>query len=366
MGLSSYYLTFSVCTNCKKSAVLNMSASFGLKRGLKKLSPISKFTLVLVIQTYTMLKISLAILLSVSSISILSAQPSSSKIFAAAKNSDIKELRTFLDQGTDPNSFDEDGDHLLMYAALYSSIDCMQLLIDKGSNVNAKNGLDETALMWAVHDLAKMKLLIQHGADVNAKAKSGNTPLLIASVGNGKYEAVKLLLDHGANVSAVNTRKENALIRAALFGDTATISLLLNKKIDINALSADSTTALLNAALNVNSPVVIQLLERGADPDKICTFGLTALSVSVTYNDFSSVKAILKKAKKINIQGGGGFTPLLWAVYNEHDNIEIINALLEKGADVNVKANDGSTPLSWAMKKGNTETVALLKKAGAK
>ena len=313
-----------------------------------------------------MLKISLAIFLAVSSVSLLSAQPASPKTFAAAKNSHIKELKALLDQGADPNSFDEDGDHLLMYAALYSSFDALQLLIDKGSNVNAKNGLDETALMWAVHDLAKMKLLIQHGADVNAKAKSGNTPLLIACVGNGKYEAVKLLLDNGANVSAVNNRKENALMRAALFGDTATISMLLNKKIDINALSADSTTALLNAALNVNSPVVIQLLQKGADADKVCAFGLTALSVSVIFNDLSSVKAILKKAKKINIQGGGGFTPLLWAVYNEYDNIEIINALLEKGADVNMKASDGSTPLTWALKKGNTETAALLKKAGAK
>ena len=80
-----------------------------------------------------------------------------------------------------------------------------------------------------------MKLLIQHGADVNAKAKSGNTPLLIASVGHGKYEAVKLLMDKGADAFAVNNRKENALIRASLFGDTATVSLLLSKGIDINA-----------------------------------------------------------------------------------------------------------------------------------
>ena len=74
---------------------------------------------------------------------------------------------------------------------------------------------------------------------------------------------------------------------------------------------------------------------------------------------------MLTKAKKINVQGSG-FTPLMWAVYNEHDNVEIIRALLEKGAEVNVKADDGSTALSWALKKGNTGTVALLKKAGAK
>ena len=313
-----------------------------------------------------MLKHLLLIFLSISCICIVNAQLPSSKIFAAVKNNDIKEVKSLLDQGADPNNYDEDGDHLLMYATFYSTIDCMELLIQKGSNVNAKNSLDETALMWGVHDLAKMKLLIRHGADVNAKAKSGNTPLLIASVGHGKYEVVKLLLDKGADALAVNNRKENALIRAALFGDTATVSLLLSHGIDINDFSKDSTTALLNAALNVNSPVVIQLLERGADPDKICFFRIIALAVAVTYNDLESVKAILKKTRKVNAQDTEGHSVLMWAVYNEHDNVEIIQALLDKGADVNMKANDGSTILSWALKKGNTATVTLLKKAGAK
>ena len=297
---------------------------------------------------------------------ILNAQTTSSKIFAAVKNNDLKEVRSLLEQGADPNSYDEDGDHLLMYAAFYSTVDCIELLIQKGSNVNAKNSLDETALMWALHDLAKTKLLVQHGADINAKAKSGNTPLLIATVGHAKYEIVKFLLDKGADPLAVNNRKENALIRAALFGDTATISLLLSKRIDINAMSMDSTTALLSAASNVNSPVVIQLLERGADPDKICFFRITALAVSATYNDLVSVRAILKKTKKVNAQDVEGHSVLMWAIYNEHDNVEIVQALLDNGADVNMKANDGSTILSWALKKGNTATVALLKKAGAK
>ena len=106
--------------------------------------------------------------------------------------------------------------------------------------------------------------------------------------------------------------------------------------------------------------------KRGADPDKVGAFGLTALSSAVTFNDLESVKAILKKTKKIDWKGVRGITPLMWAVYNEHDNVDIVKALLDKGADVNIKAEDGSTALSWALKKGNTETVALLKKAGAK
>src|SRR5215204_4216082 len=108
-------------------------------------------------------------------ISTLNAQTPTSKIFEAVKNNNIKDVKLLLEQKADPNSVDEDGDYLLMYATFYSSIECMQLLIEKGSNVNAKNKIGETALMWSVHDLAKMKLLLQHGADVNAKAKTGNT-----------------------------------------------------------------------------------------------------------------------------------------------------------------------------------------------
>jgi ankyrin repeat protein len=313
-----------------------------------------------------MVRFLVVIFLSLGSYFVVSGQTPAAKIFAAVKNNDSKELKTLLDQGADPNSYDEDGDHLLMYAALYSSVACMELLVEKGCNVNAKNNLDETALMWAVHDLEKMKLLLQHGADVNARAKTGNTPLLIASIGHGKYDAVKLLLDKGADASTLNNKKENALIRAALFGDTATVSLLLSKGIDVDAMAADSTTALFNATLNANRPVIFQLLERGADPDKICFFGLTPLTGAVVFSDPESVKAILKRSKKVNAQDAGGNTVLMYAGYREHDNVDVIQALLDKGADVNIKAKDGATALSWASKKGNTATVALLKKAGAK
>jgi serine/threonine-protein phosphatase 6 regulatory ankyrin repeat subunit B len=220
--------------------------------------------------------------------------------------------------------------------------------------------------MWSTNDINKIKILLQQGADINIKAKSGNTALLVASVGYGKYDIIKLLLDHGANAKVLNNKKENALMRAALFGDTSTISLLLSKGLDINAQDNDGLTALINSIFNVNRLVTVQLLDRGADPDLVAAFSLTAVSAAVTYNDTESVIAILKKAKTIDAPDDGGRTSLMWAAYNEHDNVAIIQALLDKGANVNLKAKDGSTALSWALKKGNTATVALLKKAGAK
>lgn len=66
---------------------------------------------------------------------------SSKLLFAAVKNNDLKEVRSLLAQGADPNSYDDDSDHVLMTAALYSSVDCMQLLLEKGSNPNAVNRL---------------------------------------------------------------------------------------------------------------------------------------------------------------------------------------------------------------------------------
>jgi hypothetical protein len=67
-------------------------------------------------------KISLAAFLSFCSFCLLNAQTPSSKIFEAVRNDNIKEVRSLLEQKADPNSVDEDGDHLLMYAALYSSL----------------------------------------------------------------------------------------------------------------------------------------------------------------------------------------------------------------------------------------------------
>jgi ankyrin repeat protein len=98
-----------------------------------------------------MYKLSLLLFLLLSNCCIVYTQSSVPDILTSVKNNETENVRSLLGKGADPNSHDEDGDNLLMYAALYSSIDCMKLLLEKGADINAKNKLDETALMWAIN-----------------------------------------------------------------------------------------------------------------------------------------------------------------------------------------------------------------------
>ncbi|MGZ5286637.1 MAG: ankyrin repeat domain-containing protein [Flavisolibacter sp.] len=283
----------------------------------------------------------------------------------AIRNNDTRLLQKLLKSKASINQPDEEGDTPLMLAALYGNTSTLQWLLQKGADPNKTNKDGETPFMWAIHDLEKLKILLQYGADLNALAHTGNSALLIGCVGANQYELVSFLLQNGADPGVKNLRKETPLMRAALFGDTATISLLIEKGNDVNAIDSIGLTPLLNALFNVNRNATIYLLKKGADPDMKAAFGLTAISSVVTYNDLPSVLAVLELTKQINAVDDGGISALMWAAYNEHDNPAIIKALLDKGADHSIIDKKGQTALDWARKKGNTKTVALLIAAGA-
>jgi ankyrin repeat protein len=286
-------------------------------------------------------------------------------LFSAVKTNNLTEVKRLLDAGGNPNAVDDDSDNVLINAAMYASAACMNLLLQKKADPNQKNKFGQTALMYCTNDADKLKSLLQNGADINTKAKSGNTALLIACVGNDPYNIVTLLLNNKADPLATNAIRETALMRAAQFGDTMTIQLLLSEGINVNAQDSYGGTALRNAIVNSNVSAVLCLLNNGANPNIVDSFGVSGLAYSVLSNDAVITKKVLKETTKVNTIDVIGMSPLMWAVYNESDRPEIIELLLDRGADINAKSKDGSTALLWAMKKGNTATVALLKRRGA-
>lgn len=78
----------------------------------------------------------------------------------------------------------------------------LKILIQKGANVNLKDGNGSSALHYALLDLETVKILLANGADVNALDRMGRTPLYCFYHTNTNHykdpEIKRLLVEHGA------------------------------------------------------------------------------------------------------------------------------------------------------------------------
>jgi len=84
----------------------------------------------------------------------------------------------------------------LMYAAMWGNIDIAEMLILKKAQVNARDNLGMTPLIFALRGNHKdmIEYLISHGADVNVKDKLRRTALSYAKT----EEIRKMLIEAGA------------------------------------------------------------------------------------------------------------------------------------------------------------------------
>ena len=133
-------------------------------------------------------------------------------LFEATAVGHIARVREFLK--TDPeiiNKYSNDGFPPLGLAAFFGHADIVQLLIEKGADVNApsKNQMKVRPIHAAVAFGDKevgckiAKILLENGADVKAKQQGGWTPLHRA-VNSGSEKLVTLLMSHGANPAEPN------------------------------------------------------------------------------------------------------------------------------------------------------------------
>ena len=153
-------------------------------------------------------------------------------IFEATALGRIERVRELLEK--DPTlvkAFSPEG-----FTALHGNLnqtDVVQLLIDKGSDINAvsHNAFLATPLQSAIAmgwtDSAK--LLIARNANVNCRGEGGGTPLHEAA-GNGQIELVKLLLDHGAKINAKDDSGKTPLTIALEYKQTEVAKFLRDRK----------------------------------------------------------------------------------------------------------------------------------------
>src|SRR5262249_34574995 len=143
----------------------------------------------------------------------------------------------------------------LMHAVIESDVKMMKLLIDHHADVNAKNAVDSTALMYAATNSAKAKLLLDAGADAKAKNKRAVTSMSVAVTTFGSTPVLKLLTNKGAEPEA------RLMAAAAAKSDIEAIQFLLS----IGVPAGDATSSTISAAIAARCEECVRLLvEKGA------------------------------------------------------------------------------------------------------
>lgn len=319
------------------------------------------------------------------------SRPGGVDVFDAAERGDAASVSRYLAAGGAVDARDDAlGDTPLMTAAQRGHAAVARALIEAGAGVDLKSSTGGwTALMYAVHfgreEVAKA--LIAAGADVDAEdegeppasvlmhaAMSGHAELgfllkaagakvdIFAAAAMGDAEFVSDYLRAGGDV---NVRHRPGgwipVANAAQYGHGAVVRLLVDAGADVNAVDNSGFTALRWASVAGRAEMVALLKRSGAKDLRVNWSAARIFSAPFLF-DAPFVDDYLARGGDADLRNEDGQTPLMMAALV---HAPIVKALIRAGADVNARDAEGWTALMSAALRGETEALRLLLGAGA-
>ncbi|MEO7715075.1 MAG: ankyrin repeat domain-containing protein [Capsulimonas sp.] len=211
------------------------------------------------------------------------ADPNSVNALAHQLDSEDPEgLRLFLSHGADPNRSAPTGGNALHWAILRRrSVECIGLLLEYGADVEAQSAEGVTPYRMAVRSGQRetAALLEAHGADTALKAEDH----IIGALASGDASQLKTVKTNHPEALTEALAQHGALL-AEMAGDgrTDAVRLLLDLGVSPDTRGAHHGTALHWASWQARPDVVRLLTERGASLEIMgANFGATPLQWAI-------------------------------------------------------------------------------------
>ena len=252
-------------------------------------------------------------------------------------------------------------------ASSRGNLSMVSLLVEQGTDINAKGGHSGNAIYLACRGkhIAVVDFLIEKGADVNARLIDDDTALIKASSYSGmSLDAVKLLVGKAADVNLQNKSGETALYAASENCYTEVVELLVQGGADVNLQVKSGETALFRASQYGRKDTVELLVQGGADVNRQNRSGQSALLVAFERGQRETIRVLTKAEVDTEVKDSHQQTPLMQAA--ERGWGDIVQILIDKGADIDCQDEYQQTALLMACKKGHTEVASVLLASGAK
>lgn len=189
-------------------------------------------------------------------------------------------------------------------------------------------------------------------------SKKETSSALFDAVINDDADALRQILDEGANVNARNKDGQTALIEAAYYGNADIVKLLISAGADVNLQDKKDNTALYKAAEGFGILMRKRFKERELSPD-----GQPVNSHTLDEDIAIIAKLLIEAGADANKKNEGGWTAFMKAAAKNHT--KTMEVLLNAGADINARNDDGYTALMITAKGGSADAVPRLIKMGA-
>lgn len=291
------------------------------------------------------------------------------ELISAVDNNDLPRIERLLDSGVDPNKADSFGETSLHHAIRVDSSDILvilELLIDNGANVDARNRRGQTPLFLAAEldHPEEVAFLLDNGADLTIRDRDGNTPGSVAGPLTAEFfpktKSTKTV--RSTRKKTFDQRGRSPLLQAFDRGDLTLIRQILTS--GDTAINVPDTTGRypLDAALDLlpfNPRLILDVLQAGADPNLLNRSHpessdpdpLALVMVKVPLN-LTVVEALLKAGLAVK----PGDVPLATTL----NSPKLVQLLVDYGGDPFGFTVSGNSPLAVAIVLNKLEVLPTL------